>query len=53
MMTIKQTPDTAGSQPTGFTPEELALRRTASRRLAWLLGAAALAIYLVGMFFKR
>lgn len=49
MMTNDQTPHT----PAGFTPEELALRRTASRRLAWLLGAAALAIYLVGMLFKR
>jgi hypothetical protein len=49
MMTTNQTPET----PASFTPEELELRRTASRRLAWILGAAALAIYLLGMFFKR
>jgi hypothetical protein len=36
-----------------FTPEELSRRRAASRRLAWVLGASALLIYLVGMFFKR
>lgn len=53
MMATQQNPDTSGNPPAGFTPEELALRRAASRRLAWLLGAAALAIYLVGMFFKR
>ena len=49
MMMSKQIPET----PASFTPEELARRRAASRRLAWLLGAAALAIYLTGMFFKR
>ena len=49
MMTKQQTQDTSAS----FTPEELAVRRAASRRLAWLLGTVALVIYLVGLFFKR
>jgi len=36
-----------------FSEEDLARRRTASRRLGWLLGAAVLAIYLIGLFIKR
>jgi CHASE3 domain sensor protein len=36
-----------------FSAEELARRRAAARRLAWLLGIAVLAIYLVGLFIKR
>jgi hypothetical protein len=37
----------------GFSPEELAKRRQASRRLAWMLGATALAFYLAGFLMKR
>jgi len=36
-----------------FAPEELARRRAASRRLAWALGAAVVALYLLGLFVKR
>jgi hypothetical protein len=36
-----------------FTEAELAQRRSASRRMAWLIGAAVLALYIVGFFFKR
>ncbi len=36
-----------------FAPEELARRRASARRLAWLLGAAVLALYLIGLFIKR
>lgn len=36
-----------------FAPEELARRRAASRRLAWALGAAVIALYLLGLFVKR
>lgn len=36
-----------------FSTEELARRRLASRRLAWILGAAALAFYLAGFLLKR
>lgn len=39
--------------PPGFTDEELARRRAMSRRLAWILGAVALAIYLVGFIYYR
>ncbi len=39
--------------PEGFTPEELDRRRAVSRRLAWVLGLAALAIYLLGFIFYR
>lgn len=39
--------------PSSFTPEELAVRRAASRRLAWALGAAALIVYLTGFFLQR
>jgi hypothetical protein len=53
MMTSQQTPHTNPDMPPNFTREELARRRIASRRLAWMLGAVALAIYLIGMFFKR
>jgi hypothetical protein len=41
------------SPPASFSPEELARRRRASQRLAWLLGAAALAFYVIGFFLKR
>jgi hypothetical protein len=37
----------------GYTPEELGRRRAASRRLAWVLGLAALAIYLLGFIYYR
>jgi len=36
-----------------FPPEDLERRRAAARRLGWWLGAAVLAIYLVGLFIKR
>ncbi|MFZ2852622.1 MAG: hypothetical protein WAZ34_00750 [Rhodocyclaceae bacterium] len=49
MTTIRQP---ANAQP-NFTPDEIARRRAASRRLAWILGATALAIYLAGLFFRR
>ena len=38
---------------TTFSPEELMRRRQASRRLAWILGAVALALYLAGFLLKR
>jgi hypothetical protein len=52
-MTADNTPNADLASPANFSAEELALRRAASRRLAWVLGAAALAIYLLGLFFKR
>lgn len=36
-----------------FSQEELARRRQTSRRLAWCLGATALALYLIGFLLKR
>lgn len=36
-----------------FSDEDLARRRSASRRLGWLLGAAVLVIYIIGLFIKR
>lgn len=36
-----------------FSADELQRRRAAARRLGWLLGAAALAIYIIGLFIKR
>ena len=36
-----------------FTPEELARRRAGSRKLAWVLGGAALLLYVAGMFVAR
>lgn len=39
--------------PEGFTADELKRRRVASRRLAWALGALALAIYLAGFLYYR
>lgn len=36
-----------------FSGEDLARRRSASRRLGWLLAAAVLAIYILGLFIKR
>ncbi len=56
MTTTPQTQQKPLAEPTTsarFTPEDLARRRTASRRLAWVLGAVALSIYLLGLFFKR
>lgn len=52
-MAINDTSTDDMASPAVFTPDELDRRRAASRRLAWLLGASALLIYLVGMFFKR
>jgi len=36
-----------------MSPEELARRRASSRRLAWALALAVLALYVAGLFFKR
>jgi|APIni6443716594_1056825.scaffolds.fasta_scaffold1471087_2 hypothetical protein len=36
-----------------FTEADLAQRRSASRRMAWLIGTAVLALYIIGFFFKR
>lgn len=36
-----------------FSEADLARRRRASRRLGWLLGAAVLALYLIGLLIKR
>ena len=36
-----------------FPDDELQRRRAQSRRIAWLLGAAVLALYLIGMFIRR
>jgi len=52
-MTNDRRPNAAQTRPANFSAEELAVRRAASRRLAWVLGAVALAIYLVGLFVKR
>jgi len=39
--------------PPTFSETDLERRRAASRRLGWLLGAAVLAIYLIGLLIKR
>jgi hypothetical protein len=39
--------------PAAFPAEELARRRQASRRLAWLLAAVVLTLYVVGFFIQR
>lgn len=36
-----------------YSSEELARRRRAASRLAWLIGAVVLALYLAGLFVKR
>lgn len=36
-----------------LSDSELERRRIASRRLGWLLGVAALALYIIGLFIKR
>lgn len=36
-----------------FSADDLARRRTASRRLGWALGAAVLALYMIGFFIQR
>lgn len=36
-----------------FSASELERRRITSRRLGWLLGLAALALYIIGLFIKR
>ena len=36
-----------------FNREDLEKRRSASRRLGWLIAAAALLLYLAGLFIKR
>jgi hypothetical protein len=41
----------AVSEP--FSGDDLARRRAASRRLGWAIGIAVLALYIIGLFFKR
>jgi hypothetical protein len=36
-----------------FSGEDLARRRAASRWLGWAIGAAVLALYIIGLFIKR
>jgi len=36
-----------------FSDRDLARRRASARRLAWLIGAVVLAIYVIGLFIKR
>ena len=36
-----------------MSAEELAERRRAARKLAWILGAAVLALYIGGLFVSR
>lgn len=36
-----------------FSNDELARRRAAGRKLAWALGAAVLALYVIGFFIQR
>jgi hypothetical protein len=43
----------AESRAPNFSHEELARRRKASQRLAWVLGTVALALYLIGFLLKR
>jgi hypothetical protein len=46
--------DTPAEAPrAAFPPEELAKRRQTSQRLAWVLGATALAFYVTGFLLKR
>ncbi|HPP47774.1 MAG TPA: hypothetical protein PLF25_09785 [Accumulibacter sp.] len=39
--------------PDKLSAADLASRRAASRRLAWVLGAVALAIYVLGFIYYR
>jgi len=43
----------ADRRPAVFSPAELARRQRAGRRLAWVLGAVAVALYVVGFLLKR
>lgn len=36
-----------------MSDEELTRRRSSARRMAWLIGAAVLILYIVGFFVKR
>jgi hypothetical protein len=36
-----------------ISADELARRRSTSRRLAWVLGVIALALYVIGFFIQR
>lgn len=38
---------------TGFSDDDLAQRRASAKRLGWLLGLAALALYLLGLLIQR
>lgn len=41
------------TSPSAFSDVELARRRATSRRLGWALGAAVLALYVIGFFIQR
>ncbi|HPT49327.1 MAG TPA: hypothetical protein PLS67_02695 [Accumulibacter sp.] len=53
MSAIGRQGDVAMNDSEGFTTAELERRRASSRRLAWLLGAVAVAIYVIGFAFYR
>ena len=46
-------PATPPADAAAFSPADLAARRAAARRLGWWLGAAVLAIYLLGLLIPR
>ncbi len=37
----------------GVPPDDLERRRAGARRLAWLIGAAAFAVYALGIYLRR
>ena len=39
--------------PAAAAGDELAARRTRTSRMAWLLGAFVVALYVIGLFIKR
>lgn len=41
------------NDPSPWPPAELARRRSGARRLAWLIGGAALLLYIAGLFIRR
>jgi hypothetical protein len=45
--------DSNMTEPTAFTPAELAQRRRAAKRLAWLLGGVVLILYSVALWLPR
>lgn len=46
-------PATPSVDAAAYSPADLAARRAAARRLGWWLGAAVLAIYLLGLLIPR